>query len=112
AAVVRRSATGRMDLEYQEEIYRSELVFTPLGPDDRLDLPQVERLLETWLAAGQVPSGELFGGGALLTGLTAQKDNAASLVRLIRQRLGDTLVATADDPCLDSSLASIGSCAD
>src|SRR5439155_14447741 len=96
---------------YQEEIFRSELVFTPLGPDDRLDLTDVERLLEIWLAAGQVHSGELFGGGALLTGLTAQKKNAASLVRLIRQRLGDALVATADDPCLESWLAFMGSSA-
>jgi len=30
----------------------------------------------------------LAAGWALLTGLTAQKDNAAALVRLIRRRLG------------------------
>jgi len=32
-------------------------------------------------------------------------------VRMIRQRLGDALVATADDPCLESWLAFMGSCA-
>jgi ethanolamine utilization protein EutA len=110
-AQLRRTATGLVELDCEEELYRSEMVFTPLLADDRLDLAQVERLLDGWLAAGQVKDGELFGGGALLTGLTAQKENAPALVRLIRRRLGDTLVATADDPCLESWLAFMGSCA-
>ena len=54
---------------------------------------------------------KVFGGGALLTGLTARRDNAATVVRLIRRRLGDTLVAAADDPCLESWLAFMGSAA-
>ena len=112
AAQLRRAATGRMDLECQEEIFRSDMIFTPTLADDRLDLAAVERLLDGWLAAGNVRDGELFGGGALLTGLTAQMENASALVRLIRGRLGDALVATADDPCLESWLAYMGSCAD
>ena len=111
-AHLRRTATGRVELDCQQEIYRSELVFTPLQADDRLDLAQLERLLDAWLEAGHVKAGELFGGGALLTGLTARKENAPALVRLIRRRLGDTLVATADDPCLESWLAFLGSCAE
>jgi ethanolamine utilization protein EutA len=109
---LRRTATGRVELDCAEELYRSEMVFTPLLADDRLDLAQVERLLDAWLEAGHVKAGELFGGGALLTGLTAQKENAPALVRLIRRRLGDTLIATADDPCLESWLAFMGSCAE
>src|SRR5947209_20229172 len=97
-----RTATGRMQLDAPEEVYRSELVFTPLLADDQLDLAQVEQLLDAWLAAGGVQTAALFGGGALLTGLTAQAANAASLVTLIRRRLGNALVATADDPCLES----------
>ena len=99
---------GRMELDLQEEIFRSDMAFTPLLPNDRLDMDQVERLLDGWLEAGQVKNSELFGGGALLTGLTAQKENAAVLVRLIRRRLGDALIATADDPCLESWLAFMG----
>lgn len=112
AAQVRRGATGRMDLACQEEIFRSDMVFTPLLADDRLDLAAVERLLDGWLEAGNVCEGELFGGGALLTGLTAQRENASALVGLIRRRLGDALIATADDPCLESWLAFMGSCAE
>src|ERR1700719_217120 len=94
-AQLRRTATGRMELDSPEEVFRSEMVFTPLLPDDRLDVAQVERLVDAWLEAGHVQAGEVFGGGALLTGLTAQKENASALVRLIRRRLLDTLVATA-----------------
>ncbi len=112
AARLRRSATGRMELDYQEKVFRSEMVFTPLLSDDRLDIAQVERLLDAWFEAAHVQSEDLFGGGALLTGLTAQKANAPALVSLIRRRLGDALVATADDPCLESWLAFMGSCED
>src|SRR5471032_2206531 len=95
SAQLRRTATGRMELDAAEEIFRSEIVFTPMLADDRLDVAHVERLLDAWLEAGKIQAGELFGGGALLTGLTAQKENATALVQLIRRRLGDTLVATA-----------------
>jgi ethanolamine utilization protein EutA len=110
AVLTRSAVTGRMELTRVHECYRSEMVFTPLRDDDRLDEQQVEALLDGWLAAGGVRREELFGGGALLTGLTAQKENAAALVRLIRRRLGEALVATADDPCLESWLAFMGSC--
>src|SRR5204863_222765 len=76
-----------------------------------LDEQTIDAYVDRWLRAGGVQPGEIFGGGALLTGLTAQKDNAAALVGLIRARLGDALIATADDPCLESWLAFMGSCA-
>ena len=47
----------------------------------------------------------------MATGLTAQQQNAVALVALIRRRLGDALIATADDPCLEGWLAFMGSCA-
>jgi ethanolamine utilization protein EutA len=99
-----------MDLSQITERYRSEMVFTPLDDDGRLDEQQVESLLDGWLAAGEVCRDKLFGGGALLTGLTAQRENAESLVRLVRRRLGEALVAAADDPCLESWLAFMGNC--
>jgi ethanolamine utilization protein EutA len=111
ARLVRGAVSGRVELDQVQECYRSEMVFTPLDADDRLDEARVRELLDGWLRAGDIQPGEVFGGGALLTGLTAQKENAAALVRLIRERLGDALVATADDPCLESWLAFMGSCA-
>lgn len=112
-AVVRRNAvTGRMELSLTRETFRSPLVFTPLE-NDRLDLAATLRLVDDWLARGGIAPGhaDVGGGGALLTGLTARRENAGGLVAAIRQRLGPTLVATADDPCLESWLAFQGSCA-
>jgi ethanolamine utilization protein EutA len=111
ARLTRAAATGRVELDQVREHYRSPMIFTPLDKHDRLDMAQVEAHLDAWLAAGDVRPAEVFGGGALLTGLTAQRDNAAALVSLIRRRLGNALVATADDPCLESWLAFMGSCA-
>jgi ethanolamine utilization protein EutA len=112
-AVVRRNAvTGRMELSLTRETFRSPLVFTPLE-NDRLDLAATLRLVDDWLARGGITPGhaDVGGGGALLTGLTARRENARGLVAAIRQRLGPALVATADDPCLESWLAFQGSCA-
>ncbi|MFM7074543.1 MAG: ethanolamine ammonia-lyase reactivating factor EutA [Planctomycetaceae bacterium] len=110
AEIRRHAVTGRMELASPREVFRSPLVFTPLD-GDRLDLAAAERLLDAWLAAGEVDPARLVGGGALLTGLTARRDNAAGLVAAVRRRLGSALVATADDPCLESWVAFQGACA-
>ncbi|MCC7422155.1 MAG: ethanolamine ammonia-lyase reactivating factor EutA [Planctomycetaceae bacterium] len=111
ARLTRSAATGRRDLTEVHERYRSDMVFTPLDENGRLDESRVAALLDGWLAAGAVDSAQVFGGGALLTGMTAQRENAAAIVRLVRERLGDALIATADDPRLESWLAFMGSCA-
>ena len=110
ANLVRNTVTGRMELTEVAEQFRSDLVFTPYQ-GDRLDESRIEELLDSWFRAGGVERDDLFGGGALLTGLTAQAENAAGLIGLIRRRLGDALVARADDPCLEAWLAFMGSCA-
>jgi ethanolamine utilization protein EutA len=104
AALLRNTVTGRTELSQVRERFRSEMLFTPLD-GDRIDVARAEATLDAWLTAGGVRTDELFGGGALLTGLTAQYEKAALLVELIRRRLGDALIATADDPCLESWLA-------
>ena len=68
------------------------MVFTPMRGDG-LDLEQLELHLQAWLATTRCES--IFGGSALLTGLTAQKANAAALIHLIERRLGAALIATA-----------------
>lgn len=110
ALLLRSGVTGRTELGEFRERFRSEPVFTPFR-GDRLDEMQVARLVDEWLAAGNVSAEGVFGGGAILTGLAAQAENAAALVQLIRARLHDALIATADDPCFESWLAFMGSCA-
>ena len=109
-AELSRTAIGGTSMRIREERFRSEMVFTPMLAD-RIDIQKVERLLDQWLEAGGVRPEDTFGGGALLTGLTARRENAVGLVELIRRRLGDALIATADDPCLESWLSFMGNCA-
>lgn len=111
ADVLRSAGTGRTEFGELAVRYRSEMRFTPLSDDGLLDVASIEAYLDDWLDAGDVQRDDIFGGGALLTGLTARRENAAGLVDLVRRRLGDALIATADDPRLESWLAFMGSCA-
>jgi ethanolamine utilization protein EutA len=109
ADLAHNAVTGKRDLGRVRERFRSELMFTPWR-DGRLDVAAIERAIDEWLRAGAVRREDLFGGGALLTGLAAQAENASVLVEAVRRRLGDAFIATADDPCLESWLAFHGSC--
>jgi ethanolamine utilization protein EutA len=104
AELAHNSVTGRRELANVREDYRSEIIFTPFN-DSGLDEHRLENYLDQWLSAADHKSQEFFGGGALLTGLAAEEGNASVLVRLIRSRLGDALIATAGDPRLESWLA-------
>ncbi|WP_433932111.1 ethanolamine ammonia-lyase reactivating factor EutA [Sorangium cellulosum] len=110
AALTRAAGTGRVALGALEERYRSEMALTPLA-GDALDLDAAAALLDRWLAEGGVEPGALFGGGAIITGLAARRPNADALARLIRARVGDALLAVAEDPCLESWVAFMGSAA-
>jgi ethanolamine utilization protein EutA len=109
ATLVRNAVTGKTELSDVRELFRSEMIFTPWRAE-HLEVAILEQALDGWLQAGGVSGPDLFGGGALLTGLAAQADNSALLVELLRRRLGEAFVARADDPCLESWLAFHGSC--
>ena len=108
--LTRNAVTGRSELTSIHEIYRSETVLTPLH-GDLLDETALAGYLDEWLAAGRVDPQQVFGGGALVTGLAAQRANAPAVVRTVRRRLENALIATANDPNLESWLAFMGSCA-
>lgn len=110
ADVARSAGTGRVEFGQLSVHFRSPMAFTPLAAGDRLDIGVLGSILDAWLASAHVPTSDIFGGGALLTGLTAQRENAAAVVELVTRRLGDALIATADDPRLESWLAFMGSC--
>src|SRR5262249_54450523 len=110
ARLSRHFATGRVVLSDFVEQHRAEMVFTPFR-GDALDAEAVASLLAGWLTAGGVRDVELFGGGAIITGLAAQRGNAGELARLLRARVGGAIMATADDPCLESWMAFMGSAA-
>lgn len=112
AEIGRHSLTGRMGFGEPRILHRSQPVFTPFR-QQTLDETAISRLLDDWLqhAGWQPGSASPAAGAALITGLAARSDNARTLARLISERIGDSLIASADDPRLESWLAFMGSCA-
>jgi ethanolamine utilization protein EutA len=109
AKVVRSSATGHMQLDDVQVLYKSEPVFTPFI-NRSIDTEKVAKLIAHWLDESAVSTKDIFSGGSMITGLAAQADNAAALSKLIIEMVGESVIATADDPCLESWLAFMGSC--
>ena len=109
ARIVRNCVTGRMELGEATAFYRSEPVFTPfLG--DLIDEERLSGYMDQWISESKVEPAGITAGGAIVTGLAAQKKNAKAIGRLVRERIGDAVVAIAEDPCLESWVAFMGSC--
>lgn len=104
-----RCATGRMAFELPCIVYRSEPVFTPFN-NEQIDSTHLVGLIDRWIAESGIDCKSFFAGGVIITGLAAKRSNAAVVARLIGERIGDVVVATADDPCLESWLAFMGNC--
>jgi ethanolamine utilization protein EutA len=109
ALVARSSATGRMTFGAPEIRYRSEPVFTPFK-NNQIDEALLQSHLDQWLQESGVVPEQLFAGGAIITGLATEADNAGRITQLVKKRVGEAIIATASDPCLESWLAFMGSC--
>lgn len=109
AGVEHSCATGRMGFGVPQVEYRSKPVFTPFN-DNKIDLARLDVHIDRWIAESGIRWDSLFSGGVIITGLAAKRINAAALARLIGERIGEAVVATADDPRLESWLAFMGSC--
>ena len=113
AKVTRSSATGQMQLDEVSVLYQSEPVFTPFAIHNNrrsIDTEKVAKLIAHWLNKSGISVNDIFSGGSMITGLAAQADNAAALSKLIINMVGESVIATADDPCLESWLAFMASC--
>ena len=109
AHVGRNSATGRMAFGNPDIIYRSEPVFTPFD-DHKIDEAALRTHLDNWLQESGIAPEDYFSGGAIITGLAAEKSNAQSIAQLVKERVGEAIIATASDPSLESWLSFMGSC--
>tara|TARA_Y100001949_G_scaffold168131_2_gene166493 strand:- start:541 stop:2028 length:1488 start_codon:yes stop_codon:yes gene_type:complete len=107
--VSRHSVTGRMSFSSPTVLLRSDPVLTPFEGDG-LNAQALSKQLDSWLE--QLPDAniDMFAGASLITGLAARSDNATLISEQVLQRLGGSLIATADDPKLESWLAFMGSC--
>ncbi len=107
AGVGLNSITGRMALGDPQVIYRSNSVFTPFK-GEMIDELRLKAYLESWLDESKVKGEDLFSGGVIITGLAARQRNADAIARLVGERVGEAIIATADDPNLESWLAFMG----
>lgn len=103
------SATGRMAFSEPCIVFRSEPVFTPFIKQS-IDTNKIHSLIQHWLLQSGLTPNQIFSGGSIITGLAARSDNASALSKQIISIVGDSVIATADDPCLESWLAFMGSC--
>ncbi len=110
SSIITNSLTGNTELGDIRIVFRSEIAFTPFSGGD-INEAGIQRLLDGWLDGNGYRPDDFFAGGVIITGLAARKQNAAAISRLIEARIGEILVATADDPNLESWLAFKGSCA-
>ncbi|RLC20665.1 MAG: reactivating factor for ethanolamine ammonia lyase [Deltaproteobacteria bacterium] len=109
ASMGRSCITGRMKLGHPEILYRSFPVFTPFA-DGVIDESRIRRYMDQWLSESDTRLEDIFAGGTIITGLAALRSNAQALARLVSRRIGEAVIATADDPSLESWLAFMGSC--
>ena len=107
AEVGLNSITGRMAFGDPRIVYRSNTVFTPFT-GEMIDESSLRACLERWLQESSIKNDTLFSGGVIITGLAARQQNAESIARLVEERVGQAIIATADDPNLESWLAFMG----
>jgi len=107
ARVGQNSVTGRMQLENPRVVYRCEPVFTPFDKT-KIDLDSLDDYLNSWLEKSGIGCKKFFAGGSIVTGIAAKQSNANAIAKLVKQKIGKSVIATADDPSFESWLAFMG----
>ena len=103
----RNRMTGYMGLGKPDIIFRATPVFTPFR-DGRLKIEDILSCLEEWLQESDVDSETLFSGGVIITGLAASQENSAAIAKAVQAKINNLIVATTNDPGLESWLAFMG----
>ncbi len=100
-------AVPRIQIVGKEVVYRSSIYLTPLRSAAEIDAEALTRLVrEEYRAAGISPK-DVTTGAVIITGETARKQNAASVLEALSDLAGDFVVAAAG-PDLESVLAARG----
>lgn len=97
----------RMAITNKDIQYRSEIYFTPLINQTRIDFEKIRDILECEYARAGIRKDEIDTGAVIITGETARKENAAEVTHTLSGFAGDFVVATAG-PDLESVIAGKG----
>jgi len=97
----------RLVITDKEVVYRSDICFTPVMEDNRIDMQQIQVFIEEQYAKAGIRKEDIQTGAVIITGETARKDNANEAVLSLSGFAGDFVVATAG-PDLESIIAAKG----
>lgn len=101
----------RIGIVEKEVTYRSQIYFTPLLSQSEIDADGVKKIIQDeYQKAGMKPE-DLKTGAVIITGETARKQNANTVLAALSDMAGDFVVATAG-PDLESVLSAKGAGAD
>lgn len=100
-------AVPQMEITNREIVYRSEVIFTPLKSQQRVDGDAIRN----WVAGEYEKAGirqeNVDTGAIIITGETSRKENASQVLNALSSFAGEFVVATAG-PDLESVLAAKG----
>lgn len=101
----------RMVITEKQICYRSDIYFTPLIGETKIDFEKIREIVEKEYQAAGIKKEEIDTGAVIITGETARKENAEEVVRTLSGFAGDFVVATAG-PDLESVISGKGAGAD
>ena len=97
----------RLVISEKEVIYRSDICFTPLLADNRINAMEIQEFVQEQYKKAGIRKEEIQTGAVIITGETARKENANEVLLSLSGFAGDFVVATAG-PDLESIIAAKG----
>ncbi|MDP4125732.1 MAG: ethanolamine ammonia-lyase reactivating factor EutA [Bacillota bacterium] len=89
------TSVPRMEITAKEVIHRSKIYFTPLLDHELINSVAVANIVKTEYDAASLTPNDIDTGAVIITGETAKKDNAKSILEALAGLAGDFVVATA-----------------
>ncbi|KNZ42488.1 ethanolamine ammonia-lyase reactivating factor EutA [Acetobacterium bakii] len=102
---------ARIEIIGKRIVHRSEIYFTPLTSDDRIDMSEVMKIIDGEFANAAIEKNDIDIGAVIITGETARRANASEVLHKLSGYAGDFVVATAG-PVLESIISGKGAGSD
>lgn len=106
--IARAGQIPRVDIADRRVLYESEIVFTPLLDAETIDAGRLAGLLRQEYARADIRPEQVETGAVIITGETARKKNADTILQAIADLAGDFVVTVAG-PNVEGMIAGRGS---
>jgi ethanolamine utilization protein EutA len=102
---------ARIEIIDKSIIYKSNIYFTPLIGENRINMESVMKIIDDEFQAANINKDDIDIGAVIITGETARRDNANEVLHSLSGYAGDFVVATAG-PDLESIISGKGAGSD